>query len=91
MSREDTPSMYLYELVNWLTTVVDSLDITETYKDDAYKIALSYIADCLMVSTSSLLTPLNPINDLLGSPDREGYTNDERKCFIQYPGGRELP
>jgi hypothetical protein len=47
--REDAPSMYLYELVNWLTTVVDSLVIKETYKDEAYKGAVSYIADCLMV------------------------------------------
>lgn len=42
--------MYLYELVNWLTTVVDSLYIKEIYKDEAYKGALNYIAGCLMVS-----------------------------------------
>ncbi|KAF8076584.1 rsec15 [Lyophyllum atratum] len=47
-TREDAPSMYLYELVNWLTTVVDSLVIKETYKDEAYKGALEYIAGCLM-------------------------------------------
>lgn len=41
--------MYLYELVNWLTTVVDSLIIKEVYKDEAYKRALEYIAECLMV------------------------------------------
>jgi hypothetical protein len=48
-NREDAPSMYLYELVNWLTTVVDSLVIKEAYKDEAYKGALEYIAECLMV------------------------------------------
>lgn len=48
-SRETSPSMYLYELVNWLTTVVDSLVIKETYKDESYKGALGYITDCLMV------------------------------------------
>ena len=48
-TREDAPSMYLYELVNWLTTVVDSLIIKEAYKDEAYKGALKYIAECLMV------------------------------------------
>lgn len=48
-SREDSPSMYLYELVNWLTTVVDSLVIKESYKDEAYKGAVAYIADCFMV------------------------------------------
>lgn len=47
--REDAPSMYLYELVNWLTTVVDSLVIKESYKDEAYKGAVAYIAECLMV------------------------------------------
>jgi len=47
--REGTPSMYLYELVNWLTTVVDSLVIKETYKDDAYKAAVGYIAESMMV------------------------------------------
>lgn len=47
--REDSPSMYLYELVNWLTTVVDSLVIKEAYKDEAYRGAVGYIAECLMV------------------------------------------
>src|SRR6202044_517454 len=49
-TRETSPSMYLYELVNWLTTVVDSLVIKETYKEEAYKGALGYIVECLMVS-----------------------------------------
>lgn len=48
-TRETSPSMYLYEVVNWLTTVVDSLVIKESYKEEAYKGALGYIADCLMV------------------------------------------
>jgi len=47
-AREDAPSMYLYELVNWLTTVVDSLQISESYKDEAYRAATAYIAQCLM-------------------------------------------
>jgi len=51
-ARETSPSMYLYELVNWLTTVVDSLMIKETYKEEAYRGALGYITDCLMVSYS---------------------------------------
>ena len=50
-SRETSPSMYLYELVNWLTTVVDSLIIKESYKEESYKGALGYITDCLMVRT----------------------------------------
>lgn len=55
-TRETSPSMYLYELVNWLTTVVDSLVIKETYKEDAYKGAMGYIADCLMVWRDHRLT-----------------------------------
>ena len=47
--------MYLYELVNWLTTVVDSLQISESYKDEAYRAATAYIAQCLMVSKSNAL------------------------------------
>ncbi|KAL4076144.1 exocyst complex subunit Sec15-like-domain-containing protein [Scleroderma citrinum] len=47
-AREGTPSMYLYELMNWLTTVVDSLVIKEVYKDDAYKAAVGYIAEGMM-------------------------------------------
>ena len=48
-NREDAPSMYLYELVNWLTTVVDSLTVKETHKNDAYRGAANYIAECFMV------------------------------------------
>ena len=55
-SREDAPSMYLYELVNWLTTVVDSLTVREAQKDGAYRGAVAYIADCLMVRNISTAT-----------------------------------
>lgn len=48
-SREDAPSMYLYELVNWLTTVVDSLVVKQEYKDGAYKNAVDYLESCFMV------------------------------------------
>lgn len=41
--------MYLYELVNWLTTVVDSLVIKEEYKTSAFKKAVEYLVDCFMV------------------------------------------
>ena len=49
-TRESAPSMYLYELAHWLATVVDSLVVQESYKDEAYKAAVDYIADCLMAS-----------------------------------------
>ena len=45
--------MYLYELVNWLTTVVDSLQISDPHKDEAYHGAAAYIAQCLMVRSPS--------------------------------------
>ena len=54
-AREEMPSMYLYELVNWLTTVVDSLAIKEDYKDEAYRGAVSYIAECLIVCFQHLM------------------------------------
>lgn len=48
--RESAPNMQLDELINWLTTVVDSLAIKEQHKDEAYKGAFEYIADTLMVN-----------------------------------------
>lgn len=56
--REEMPSMYLYELVNWLTTVVDSLALKDTYKEEAYKGAVGYIAESFMVHTLLALDPL---------------------------------
>ncbi|KAI0368063.1 rsec15 [Pilatotrama ljubarskyi] len=47
-SREGAPSMYLYELVNWLTTVVDSLALKDAHKEEAYRGAVAYIASCFM-------------------------------------------
>lgn len=46
---ENTPSMYLYELVNWLTTVVDGLNVKDVYKDEAYKGAVTHVAESLLV------------------------------------------
>jgi hypothetical protein len=43
--------MQLDELINWLTTVVDSLAIQEQYKDEAYKAAFEHIADTLIVGS----------------------------------------
>ncbi|KAK0468138.1 rsec15 [Desarmillaria tabescens] len=66
--REDSPSMYLYELVNWLTTVVDSLVIKEAYKDEAYRGAVGYIAECLMDFLTGRNIPMmneNAISNLL--------------------------
>lgn len=46
--------MYLYELAHWLATVVDSLVVKDQYKDEAYRAATVYIADCLMVRAHHL-------------------------------------
>jgi exocyst complex component 6 len=59
-AREDAPSMYLYELVNWLTTVVDSLQINDSYKDEAYRAATAYIAQSFMVRFFFPLFPRLP-------------------------------
>jgi hypothetical protein len=55
-AREGSPSMYLYELVNWLTTVLDALGVRENDKDDAYRGAVEHVARSLVVScrTTSL-------------------------------------
>jgi len=64
-AREDAPSMYLYELVNWLTTVVDSLQINDSYKDEAYRAATAYIAQSFMVrSVPFLVLPTSPLFEL---------------------------
>ncbi|KAH9849999.1 rsec15 [Lenzites betulinus] len=47
-AREDVPSMYLYELVNWLTTVVDSLALGDAQKEEACRGAVDYISSCFM-------------------------------------------
>lgn len=47
--KENEPSMYLYGLVDWLTTVVDDMVIKGTYKDDAYMSAAAYMADSFVV------------------------------------------
>jgi exocyst complex component 6 len=59
-TRENAPSMYLYELVNWLTTIVDSLQISDSYKDEAYRAATAYIAQSFMVRLSSRSSSLLP-------------------------------
>lgn len=71
--------MYLYELVNWLTTVVDSLVVKEEYKEEAYKGAVSYIADCLMEFIVGPNVPMvneNAISNLLLDVD---FLEDEFK------------
>ncbi|KAF9472959.1 exocyst complex component, sec15 subunit [Pholiota conissans] len=78
-SRETSPSMYLYELVNWLTTVVDSLIIKESYKEESYKGALGYITDCLMDFLTGHDIPMmneNAISNILIDVD---FLEDELK------------
>ncbi|KAF8591599.1 exocyst complex subunit Sec15-like protein [Ramaria rubella] len=71
-SKEDMPSMYLYELVNWLTTVVDGLMVKEVYKDEAYKGAVTHVSECLMDFLTGRNVPFindNAISNLLVDVD----------------------
>ncbi|KAF8917838.1 exocyst complex component, sec15 subunit [Mucidula mucida] len=65
--RDNSPSMYLYELVSWLTTVVDSLVIKETYKDEAYRGAdfltgREYMDSIPMLNENAISNVLNDID-----------------------------
>jgi len=64
--------MYLYELINWLTTVVDGLPVKDTYKVEAYQAAVQYIADCLtefLVGRQIVTLNENAIRNLLVDVD----------------------
>jgi len=66
-------------LVNWLTTVVDSLVIKETYKDEAYRGAMEYIAECLMdflTGRDFIMINENAISNILIDVD---FLEDELK------------
>ena len=71
--------MYLYELVNWLTTVVDSLVVKDAYKDKAYRGAADYIAECFMVSASRFVGMLLLTALFQGLPDRAKRPDDQRE------------
>ncbi|CAL1701124.1 unnamed protein product [Somion occarium] len=78
-TREDAPSMYLDELVNWLTTVVDSLVIKEAYKEKAYRSAVEYLAGRLMDFMAGRNIPMmneNAISNILVDVD---FLEDEFK------------
>ncbi|RPD64354.1 exocyst complex component sec15 subunit [Lentinus tigrinus ALCF2SS1-7] len=47
-TRKAAPSDYLDGLVTWLTSVVDSLTLKDTYKEEAYRGAVGYIASCFL-------------------------------------------
>jgi hypothetical protein len=83
--RESVPNMQLDELINWLTTVVDSLAIKEQYKDEAYKGAFEYIADTLMVGSTTRSECIYPYLKSTELPHGEGNRHDQRECNLQYP------
>ncbi|TFK55453.1 rsec15 [Heliocybe sulcata] len=71
-TRESAPSVYLYELFNWLTTVLDSLVIKDNYKNEAYQGAVNYIASCLMDFLTGPNIPMineNAISNILVDVD----------------------
>lgn len=42
-------SIYIFQLVSWLTTVVDSLDVEDRFKDAAYRNAMIHVSNLFMV------------------------------------------
>ncbi|KAH7105359.1 exocyst complex component, sec15 subunit [Auriculariales sp. MPI-PUGE-AT-0066] len=67
-ARETSPSMYLYGLAQWLTTVVDSLDVKEEHKDDAYRGAVRCVANWMMDTLTGRDIPMineNSLSNLL--------------------------
>ncbi|KAH8113224.1 exocyst complex component, sec15 subunit [Phellopilus nigrolimitatus] len=78
-TREDAPSMYLYELAHWLATVVDSLVVQNAYKDEAYKAAVQYIADCLMDFITGPNVPMLNDNALSNIAVDVGFLEGEFK------------
>lgn len=89
-TREETPSMYLYELVNWLTTVVDSLVIKETYKNDAYTAAVRYIAESMMVPLKCIIWSTLKHMSLSEFHDWTECTCHERKRDSQHQNGHHV-
>jgi len=85
-TREDTPSMYLYELVNWLTTIVDGLVVKYAYKDEAYNGAVSHVSECLMDFLTGRNVPAindNAISNLLVDVDFiEGELNNMGRSHL---------
>ncbi|KAB5596325.1 Exocyst complex component Sec15 [Ceratobasidium theobromae] len=41
-------SIYIFQLVSWLTTVVDSLDVEDRFKDAAYRNAMIHVSNLFM-------------------------------------------
>ncbi|EPT03610.1 exocyst complex component sec15 subunit [Fomitopsis schrenkii] len=77
--REENPSMYLYELVNWLTTVVDSLVVKDAYKDKAYRGAADYIAECFMDFLTGRNVPMINENGVANLVTDIDFLEDEFK------------
>ncbi|KZT72537.1 exocyst complex subunit Sec15-like protein [Daedalea quercina L-15889] len=77
--REENPSMYLYELINWLTTVVDSLVIKDAYKDKAYRGAADYIAECFMGFLTGRNVPMINENGVANLVTDIDFLEDEFK------------
>ncbi|KAG8898195.1 hypothetical protein FRB99_007605 [Tulasnella sp. 403] len=46
--KETNPSLYLWDMINWLTTVVDGLLVRDEVKEEVYKGAVTHTAKGLM-------------------------------------------
>ncbi|ELU45514.1 rsec15 [Rhizoctonia solani AG-1 IA] len=49
-TTETQASLYIFQLVSWLTTVVDSLDVEDRFKTAAYRNAMIHVSNLFMVS-----------------------------------------
>ncbi|KAG8685194.1 hypothetical protein FRC09_014902 [Ceratobasidium sp. 395] len=47
-TTETQASIYIFQLVSWLTTVVDSLDLEDRFKDVAYRNAMIHVSNLFM-------------------------------------------
>lgn len=57
-TTENQASLYIFQLVSWLTTVVDSLDIEEKFKNAAYRNAMIHVSNLFMVSWACMFRVL---------------------------------
>ncbi|KAG8761483.1 hypothetical protein FRC14_003896 [Serendipita sp. 396] len=47
-SSSGGPSLYMFQMIMWLTTNIDSMSLQDVYKDSAYTGAIHHISDTLM-------------------------------------------
>ena len=73
-------------------TVVDTLVIKPEYKDEAYRNAVEYLEDCLMVRQSHFSVQIiRHLDTGTGLPDWSKHPDDERERDSEHAGRYQLP